>query len=70
MKWELVYFIELDDVGVSHLLENVNLASDTLHICLVFDLILFEYLNRNLLICYRVCSDPHFAKCALSQRFT
>lgn len=41
-------FVELNDVGVSHLLQDLDLTSDSLHVFLVMDLVFLEDFNRNL----------------------
>jgi hypothetical protein len=66
----LNYFIELDNVGVSHFFKDVDFTGYAFHIGLVFDLVLFEYLNSHLLICDRMCTDSNFAESSLTQRFT
>ena len=65
VKW--AYLIQLDYVGVSDLLEDVDLSCHTLDVGLVFDLVLFEDFDCNLLVSYCVSSDPHFSESTLSQ---
>lgn len=61
----LNYFIELNHIGVSHYLQNVNLARHTLHIGLVLDLVLLEYFYGYFLACKDMCAQAHLAKSAL-----
>ena len=42
------YLVELNDVGVADLLEDLDLARDSLDVLLVIDLFLFENLDGNL----------------------
>ena len=41
-------FVELDDVRVSHLLQDLDLTSDSLIVLLVMDFVFLEDFNRNL----------------------
>ena len=41
--------IELDDIGMPHLLQNFNLSSDSFDIFLVMNLIFFQNFNCNFL---------------------
>lgn len=42
------YLIELDDIGVSNLLEDLDLPRDALYVLLVFDLVFLQDFHSNL----------------------
>ena len=42
------YLVELDDVGVAHLLQNFDLAGDALNVFLVVDLLFLQDFDGNL----------------------
>ena len=50
------YFIQLDHIWVTNFLQNVNLSSNALNICLIFYFVFFKYLYCNLFICDSVSS--------------
>ena len=58
----LTYLVELNDVGVSDFLQDVDFTSHTLHVPFVFDAVLLQDLYRHFLTCDCVRSDPHFAE--------
>ena len=62
--------VQLDHVGVSDYLQNVDFASDPLHVAFVFDLLLLENFDGNLFSSDEVSSKTHFAKRALTKGAT
>jgi len=42
------YLVELDDVGVAHLLQNFDLAGDALNVFLVVDLLFLQDFDGHL----------------------
>lgn len=61
--------VELDDVGVSDLLQNVYLAGHSLHVRDIRDLALFEDFYCYFLLGLVMDAQLHFAECALSEIF-
>ena len=56
------YLVELNDIGVSHFLEDVDLSGDSLNVALVFNAVFLENLDRNLLSCDRVRAYAHLTE--------
>jgi hypothetical protein len=54
---------------MSDLLQDVDLPSDSLNICLVLNLILLKDFYRHQLVCDGMSANPHFSKRALAQGF-
>lgn len=52
---------------MSHYLENVNLASHTFYIRLIFDFIFLEDLNRHFFLCEYVRPESYLSESALSK---
>lgn len=69
MKDACAYFVELNHVGVTDFLQNVDLACHAFNVGLVLDLVFLQYLNGHLLVRDRVGADPHFSESALPERF-
>ena len=59
--------IKLDDIWMSNLLEYLYFTSDSINICLVLNLALFKYLDRNLFSSDRLHSEFDFPKCSFAQ---
>ena len=57
------YLVELDDIGVSYFLQNVDLTSNSLYIALVLDAIFFQNFNSDLFSSNRVSPNAHLSKC-------
>ena len=64
------YLIELDDVGMPHNLEDMDLSCDPLDIALILDFIFFEDFNSNLFPCEDVGTKSHLAEGSLPKRPT
>ena len=62
------YFVELNDIGVSHFLEDVDLSGNSLNVALVFDAVLLENFDRNLLSRDRVRAYTHLTESAGAER--
>lgn len=62
--------VQLDHVRVSHFLENLDFARDTLYILLVLDSALFEYLDGDLFVCKRVRRQLDLTEGTLAERFS
>lgn len=61
------YLIELNDVWVSHNLENMDLSGYALDVRLVLDFILLQDFDRYFLARDQVSSQPYLAKSALTK---
>lgn len=64
------YFIELNDVWVSHDLENMNFSRHSLDIRLIFDLVFLQNFDSDLLSCENVSAQSDLAKGSLTERPT
>ena len=62
--------VKLYHVGVPNDLQNVDLASDSLYVGLVFNLVFLQDLDRYLLARDQVSAEPDLSKSALSERST
>ena len=51
------YFVELNDIGVPHLLQNLDLPRNPLNILLIINFVLLEYLDGHLLASQRVLAQ-------------
>lgn len=61
------YLVKLNDVWVSHDLEDVDFSSYALNVGLIFNLVLLQYFDGDLLTSYQVRTESHFSKGALSE---
>ena len=61
------YLVKLNDVWMSHDLEDVNFSCYALNVWLVLDLVLLQYFDGDFLTSYQVRAESHFSKGALSQ---
>ena len=59
--------IQLDNDRVSKYLENMNLAADSFCIRSINNLVFFEDLDSNFLVCEQVSTYSDFTKCPLAQ---
>ena len=59
--------VELNDVGVSDLLQDFNFSSDHVDVLLIGDLALLEYFNGNSFFSDSVGAHHHFTKCSFAQ---
>ena len=67
-KWQ-IDLIELDDVRVPENFQNADFSGYSFNIGLLHYFLLLEGLHGNLLLSEKVCPQPHFAKCPLSNIF-
>ena len=71
---DLIYFptylVELDYIGMSDDLEDVDFTSDSLHVRLVLDLVLLKYFDSYLFTSDEVSSETNLSEGALTQRST
>ena len=59
---------QLDDVLVTHALQDADLAAHALHVRRLHDAALLQDLDGHLLARHDVCANAHLAKGALTQR--
>lgn len=59
MSFESTYLIELDDIGMSDLLEYLDFSSNPFHVLLVLNPVLFKNLDRHLpIVNYEITFSP------------
>lgn len=70
MIWvRVAYFVELDYVGVPQDLQDADLPSHPLDVCLLHYLLLLQGFHRHSLVSGQMDSQTHFAEGALSDAF-
>jgi hypothetical protein len=64
------YLVKLDDVRVSHYLQDVDLSCHPVNIRLVFDLVFLKNLDSDFFACDEMRAEAHLAESALTKRAT